>query len=55
MNKQLIRKVVAGVIALSCGIIAGALTYYFLGFITEPLIDWLKYKLLGGAIPCTFS
>lgn len=42
---DIMNKVIAGFIALTCGLLTSFLTYHFLGFILEPIRVWLINKL----------
>jgi mannitol-specific phosphotransferase system IIBC component len=45
---EMLNRFFAGVIAVCCGLVAFAVTYYLVGFITEPLKEWIKNKALEG-------
>jgi hypothetical protein len=45
---DMMNKVFAGIIAGSFGLLVSLVTYIFLGYITEPLKEWVEHKLLGG-------
>jgi hypothetical protein len=40
-------KIIIMLISIGFGIITFILTYYTIGLITTPLLEWLKIKLLG--------